>query len=241
MAHFVCSDLHGQYWAWEKIKGLLNENDNLIFLGDAIDRGPDGIRIAMEILARPNTTYIMGNHEDMMIDYMLYHGWDYNCKKIWYYNGGEATHKALKSLDAETRNNFLKQIADLPLEATYEREDGIVFSFTHAGYTPSKKCEPDRDQVIWDRKHYLDDDKWDEKEFPNFVIIHGHTPIQYIVEDRNNIKHFCDTFNNDEVVPDGAFYYCNGHKIDVDCGVHYTGYTTLLNVDTMKETIITKD
>ena len=56
MAHFVCSDLHGQYWAWEKIKGLLNENDNLIFLGDAIDRGPDGIRIAMEILARPNTT-----------------------------------------------------------------------------------------------------------------------------------------------------------------------------------------
>ena len=86
MAHFVCSDLHGQYWAWEKIKGLLNENDNLIFLGDAIDRGPDGIKIAMEILARPNTTYIMGNHEDMMIDYMLYHGWDYNCKKIWYYN-----------------------------------------------------------------------------------------------------------------------------------------------------------
>ena len=41
MAHFVCSDLHGQYWAWEKIKALLGEDDNLIFLGDAIDRGPD--------------------------------------------------------------------------------------------------------------------------------------------------------------------------------------------------------
>lgn len=240
MAHFVCSDLHGQYWAWEKIKALLGEDDNLIFLGDAIDRGPDGVKIAMEILARSNTTYIMGNHEDMMIDYMLYNV-GYTHKKIWYYNGGETTHEALKALDAETRNNFLAQIADLPLEATYERADGIIFSFTHAGYTPSKKSGPDRNQIIWDRKHYLTDDKWDEKEFPNFVIVHGHTPIPYIIEDRNSIKHFYDILNNDEVVPDGAFYYCNGHKIDVDCGVHYTGHTVLLNIDTMEETVITKD
>lgn len=241
MAHFVCSDLHGQYWAWEKIKALLKEDDNLIFLGDAIDRGPDGVKIAMEILARPNTTYIMGNHEDMMIDYMLYNSDGYAQKKIWYYNGGEATHEALKALDAETRNNFLAQIDNLPLEATYEREDGTIFSFTHAGYIPSKKSDPDRNQVIWDRKHYLNDDKWDDEEFSNFVIVHGHTPIPYIVEDRNNAKHFYGIFDKDEIAPNGAFYYCNGHKVDVDCGVHYTGHTVLLNIDTMEENIITKD
>ena len=240
MAHFVCSDLHGQYWAWEKIKALLGENDILIFLGDAIDRGPDGVKIAMEILARPNTTYIMGNHEDMMINYMFYND-GYTHKKIWYYNGGETTHEALKALDAETRNSFLAQIADLPLEATYERADGTTFSFTHAGYTPFKRRDPDRDKLIWDRNHYLTDDRWNEKEFPNFVIVHGHTPIPYIVDDRNNTKHFYDIFGNDEVVPDGAFYYCNGHKIDVDCGVHYTEHTVLLNIDTMEETVITKD
>lgn len=226
MAHYMCADLHGQYWAWEKIKRHINADDTLIFLGDAIDRGPDGVQIAMELLKRPNATYLLGNHEDMMLNYFAGEN-----KKLWYYNGGEITHQAIKELDAETRKWFLNEMNNLPTEATYQRPDGKIFSFSHAGYTPRTHREPIYNDLIWDRNHYTIDDNWDEKAFPDTIIVHGHTPITFIVEDRNM----------DEPIPPGAFHYCNGHKIDVDCGVHFTGHTVLLNVDTMEEIVLDKN
>lgn len=45
MATYACADLHGQGWAWDAIKSRLAPSDYLYFLGDAVDRGPDGVRI----------------------------------------------------------------------------------------------------------------------------------------------------------------------------------------------------
>ena len=41
--HYVTTDLHGNGLLWRKIKEKLNIDDTLYFLGDAIDRGPDGL------------------------------------------------------------------------------------------------------------------------------------------------------------------------------------------------------
>jgi hypothetical protein len=35
----------------------------------------------------------------------------------------------------------------------------------------------------------------------------------------------------------GAYWYCNGHKVDIDNGVFLTGRTVLLNLDTWEEKI----
>ena len=43
------SDLHGNYNLWTKIKNYYAPDDVLIFLGDACDRGPDGIKIMLEM------------------------------------------------------------------------------------------------------------------------------------------------------------------------------------------------
>ena len=50
MSFYVCSDLHGEGKLWYKIKEFLKPTDNLICLGDCIDRGPDGWRILKEML-----------------------------------------------------------------------------------------------------------------------------------------------------------------------------------------------
>ena len=47
---YACSDLHGLYPLWEQIKHYCDETDTIYFLGDAIDRGPDGIKILLEML-----------------------------------------------------------------------------------------------------------------------------------------------------------------------------------------------
>ena len=41
-----------------------NDGDTLYFLGDAVDRGPDGVKILLDMMARKNVVPLLGNHED---------------------------------------------------------------------------------------------------------------------------------------------------------------------------------
>jgi len=51
MSTYAISDLHGQYDIFEKLLDVIDfsENDFLYVLGDAIDRGPDGIKILQRL------------------------------------------------------------------------------------------------------------------------------------------------------------------------------------------------
>ena len=51
MSTYVISDIHGQYEPFKRILQQINfsDDDVLYVLGDAIDRGPDGIKILKEI------------------------------------------------------------------------------------------------------------------------------------------------------------------------------------------------
>lgn len=56
MATYVISDLHGR---WEKYRAILaaisfRPTDTLYVLGDVIDRGPDGCKILLDMMGRPN-------------------------------------------------------------------------------------------------------------------------------------------------------------------------------------------
>ncbi|WP_081846758.1 metallophosphoesterase [Butyrivibrio sp. AE3004] len=47
MATYAISDLHGQYDLFQKLLDVIHfsDDDFMYVLGDAIDRGPDGIKI----------------------------------------------------------------------------------------------------------------------------------------------------------------------------------------------------
>lgn len=215
MAVYACADLHGQSWAWDAIKNRLAPSDYLYFLGDAIDRGPDGVRIMQEILNRPNTTYIQGNHEQMMLDGIY---GDYDAISLWTYNGGWSTQKAIANMPDESAESLLQEINELPFYAEYTNPDGIRIIMTHSGYTFNMN---DWHKMIWDRTHY-----YKEGTIPaNTLIVHGHTPAPSL----------CRAIG--EVIPEGMVWYDNGHKIDVDLGTAFTGKACLLNLDTLEEEI----
>ena len=46
---YACADLHGQYELWKQIRDYCAEDDIIYFLGDACDRGPEGIKIIKEL------------------------------------------------------------------------------------------------------------------------------------------------------------------------------------------------
>jgi serine/threonine protein phosphatase 1 len=69
MKHYVMSDIHGMGSLFDEVMSFLNEQDEyqLIFLGDACDRGTDGYRIMKSLLENPNVIYLKGNHEDLFV------------------------------------------------------------------------------------------------------------------------------------------------------------------------------
>lgn len=52
MATYTVSDIHGQYALFQKLLESIHfsDDDFLYILGDAIDRGPDGIKILQAIM-----------------------------------------------------------------------------------------------------------------------------------------------------------------------------------------------
>ena len=66
---YVMSDLHGCYdkYAWMLEKIGFGDGDTLYILGDVIDRGPDGIRILLDMMGRKNVIPIIGNHESLAL------------------------------------------------------------------------------------------------------------------------------------------------------------------------------
>ena len=65
---YVCSDLHGCFDLYEQINNFILPDDTVIFLGDAIDRGPYSYETMEAIRTNPQWIYLKGNHEAMLED-----------------------------------------------------------------------------------------------------------------------------------------------------------------------------
>ena len=224
---YVFTDLHGQYDLWVQIRDYADKDDQLIFLGDAIDRGPDGIKIMQEILADSRITYLKGNHEDFLTRYTSPTNIALWTKSN---NGGRATYEALLQLSEDDRTALVEAIKALPLWAAYKNDYGKCFYLSHAGFTPEQDLHLDHYDLLWDRDHF--DDSWPtEEEFKDIYIIHGHTPAIYVAHSRNEL----DLIDYDPGYTGfGIFTYEKGHKIALDLGSADTKKIALYNLDEMK-------
>ena len=230
MATYVLGDLHGYMEIYKKVKSLLKPEDKVIFVGDACDRGPESWECVKAIYNDPQFIYLKGNHEDMFVraaeDYIERGYWVNETASLCRRNGGKDTLNSW--LEDPDKVNWLNRIEKLPVIFTYTNED-CTFIITHAGYTPWRNfklpCDYD---LMWNRDHYLD--TWLNKDMENVIIVHGHTPNEYLTGDL-----FLE-WNFKNVV-----WYSDGHKVCVDTGGFYTGFWTLLNLDTYEEIFIELD
>lgn len=97
--HYVCSDIHGRWDKYERIfkETDLNEEDTLYVLGDVIDRGPDGMKILLDLMKRKSVKFFLGNHEMFLC--LLTSRADEEVLELWMRNGGGPTLKAFMALD----------------------------------------------------------------------------------------------------------------------------------------------
>ena len=196
MSVWCVSDLHGQYGAFlkglEKIK--FGKDDFLWVLGDAVDRGPDGIKILRHIMQADNMDLILGNHEFMMLNAVPLGGGDENVANdfdLWVYcNGGNVTYKSYLMLP---ENERLELIAWLESRYVLKTVDvgGKKFCLTHSAYLPDFENKTYQELgyentygIVW-WSHFRHDSThipFIYDKFPELVFVTGHVPVQRIAK-----------------------------------------------------------
>ncbi|CAN5528962.1 metallophosphoesterase family protein [soil metagenome] len=172
---FAIGDVHGQYWRLVELlaKLPLQDEDQIVFVGDYIDRGPassEVIQLLIELkAARPNTIFLRGNHEQMMLDARSYKD-RYQYTALWFGNGGAET------VDSYPRGTGW--IERVPSEHWKFIEETIfeywlgAYAFVHAGFLPKgAKWPHDEDPRLWIREPFI----YSKFDFGARVIF-GHTP-----------------------------------------------------------------
>jgi len=246
---YACADLHGQWGLWEQIKQYLQSDDRLYFLGDAIDRGPHGYEIMKELLSDSRVTYIKGNHELMMeeaireMSHIQYDDTTYMGEKyhLWAWNGGAPTIAAWE--EAGAHYDITTVLHQLSTKETYINAEGYEVCLCHAGFTPGNEPFWTYD-MVWNREHLLQKIP-DKYKHGNFIVVHGHTPTPYLLMDmdqrnRELVAFYADKCETqaipqyDYIENNGAVFYGDGTKIDIDCCSFATGHTVLLDLDSWR-------
>lgn len=172
---FAIGDIHGYINKLEALMRKIHpdpEKDEIVFLGDYVDRGPNSkevVEMVLEIKRRfPRTTCLMGNHEFSLLDYLTYR------RDPWtfFLNGGvETIHSYdLTGDDIEAKMPPEHRAFFNSLKPYYETEDYI---FVHAGLREGVPLEEQTlDDLVWIRKEFIES----KKDFGK-VVIFGHTPF----------------------------------------------------------------
>jgi serine/threonine protein phosphatase 1 len=189
---YVTSDLHG--FPLSGLLRLLNlagftERDELIILGDVIDRNGDGgITLLRWMMDQPNVRMILGNHEAMMLscsflldnitDRMLsqFDPLRMELLNTWLSNGAEPTLEALHDLqqkDPGAVRAIFSYLRKAPL-SDIRRIRSRQFLLTHAGLGNFQPGRPiaayTPDDLLWNRPSL------DDIYFTDIFTVFGHTP-----------------------------------------------------------------
>lgn len=213
------SDLHGNYDKLIKMLEIIKfkDSDELYILGDIFDKGDKSLEIFDYIRSHKNIILLKGNHEFMFEKYYE----DNSNLPLWYGNGGQTTHSQIMQRQYPFEKNLYKYIKKLPVYKVIDK-----FILVHGGLEFMENynelnienflSKQDLQDCLWNR-----DNIGKEKQYKDYIVICGHTPVQAIAKDCNKVKIIHTT---------GTIY------IDCGCGVEGKhGKLACLRLGDMKE------
>ena len=199
-------------------------------LGDVIDRGPDGCKILLDMMGRPNVLPILGNHEftaAVCLPYLLEEVTDRSLADLddtrlaalqeWIINGGGPMLRGLKELSRAEREDILDYLREMELYAEVEA-GGRSFVLTHAGldhFSPEKPLEDYALEDFLFCRPKLEEDFWSDRH-----LVYGHTPTRLLRAQMGQAQ-------SDDIL-------CWRRQIAIDCGCGFGGKLGCLCLDTME-------
>ena len=213
---WIIGDIHGCLTELKILLSKIPGDEKLLFVGDYVDRGPDSFGVIERlIIEKHRSQYLIGNHEEMMIEYL--HDSVKSPHNFWLHfnNGGTET---LKSYSLNEKSIF----SDLPsshqdffsnLKLYYENDSFIA---VHAGLRPNGDTSLEkqkREDFLWIRREWIQNEsRWTGKH-----VYYGHTPM-FMITGGKSQKEFITGKNS----------------TGIDTGCVFGGYLSAINTDTKK-------
>ena len=169
-AIYVIGDIHGCLRPLQRLLGKIEPQpgDEVIFIGDYIDRGPQSREVVEYLLGLTyRCVFLLGNHEKMLLDFLA--GDD---RGLYLANGGLATLQSYGGDASEIPPAHIRFYRSL--RPMYEARG---YLFAHAGIRPMVPLD----------KQKVDDLVWIRQEFFQFVgrfpkpVVFGHTPLRQVL------------------------------------------------------------
>ena len=194
---FIIGDVHG---CREELNVLLeylmtvekfSTTDQLVFVGDYVDRGPDSKGVVDDLLelkkSFPLTQFLKGNHEEMLLSFLGFAG---EGGEIYLDNGGFQTLSSYGFHDVQYNPFSSDPLPSVPIEdfpeghlEFYSSLDRYLiyddFVIVHAGLNPLRDILYQRDEDIY----WIRDDFISNIHFFDRTIVFGHTPFQDVAFD----------------------------------------------------------
>lgn len=214
---YLISDIHGDLNLFKKMLRTINFNfeyDELIIVGDILDRNEHGIKIYKFIkpfIESGTMKLVMGNHELFAIMFME----GELSEKKWISFGGKDTLKDIKEMSEDEREEFLKFLKELPLYIeidTFKYGKAIV---THTGIS-AYIHEYNEDGSINVIKSIERAAK--ENLFEYLISLDIHYVPEHIKRNLDRflfVGHVCTFGLNDDA---SNKIYRTPHYMDLDCG-----------------------
>lgn len=172
MEYIFASDAHGTGKPWIKLVKQAQADypdAKLVLGGDYIDgrkHSKETLDFVMEQADKPNVEVLIGNHEDMMLNFV-----EKTIKSLL--GRGYSQNKAKALLKATPYYQFIANIRD---NLSYEDDN---FLFMHAGFDIKHPEKRDRELLLWARDEYFYEDMIRRTLAHNPLdktIVTGHTP-----------------------------------------------------------------
>lgn len=219
---YAIGDIHGRNDLFIDLLEKIEADDTargaadtqIILLGDLVDRGPDSAGVIDTAIAlkvrRPNTAFLMGNHEEVFV--AACRKYDAKTLRFFIRIGGEATIMSYPISRTEYLGLDMEQLCRRLTTLIPEEhlafleifEDQIIigdYAFVHAGIRPGVPLsEQKTSDLRWIREEFVAQRGDLEK-----VIIYGHTIYDDIDE--------------------------RGSRIGIDTGAYDTGKLTAIGLE----------
>lgn len=186
---FAIGDIHGHA---DEVGAMLDylvdvercgSSDQVIFIGDYIDRGTDSKRVLERMLevkrVWPKTVFLKGNHEEMLLSFLGLGG---SNGEYYLKNGGATFFQSYGIARIESLSALRETIPHTHLEFLQSLELGVSlgdFIFVHAGVAPRKSLEAQSaEDILWIREEFI------QHPHPfGKTVVFGHTAFNEIYID----------------------------------------------------------
>ncbi len=186
---FAVGDIHGHFQELSALLGnvisecKIDERDQIVFIGDYIDRGPSSRQVIdhmLEIRARwPKTVFLKGNHEEMLLSFLGFGGQN---GEFYLQNGGISFFASYGVEPVGPLSELIGKIPVAHLEFIKSLELSVTlaeFLFVHAGVNPAKPLnQQTSEDLLWIRKEFI----YSPHDFGKTVVF-GHTAFNQVYVD----------------------------------------------------------